>query len=183
MFKIRERACIRLSRVMLIFIPLACDSRSDLTSLEPRSDGSADAGPAPVATSDAADAGAANPDLSVFTLNVVDSSTETPSPVDGASVRIEGRGEIVETLTDVLGHAAAAVHTGSGPWDVTVARAGFIAVSVINVSGPIEQPLHLNPLAPRSAQPPQNSVRAVLSGAVRGRSLQPRASSPLGYAS
>lgn len=113
------------------------------------------------------DAGAQGGSTVELTLDVIEHGDVIPTPGAGVSVRIDGKGASVETRTNERGHAAATLDAATGPWEVTVARADFHAVSIIDVTGPIRQPLHLYPQT--WALPSTDEISVSMSGAIRGR--------------
>ena len=84
-------------------------------------------------------------------------------PSVGAHVRFDNGDAAVEVQTDAKGHAAAVVDSALGPWDVTVARARFIPVSILGVTGPISSPIVLSALD----YDPSGDLPAQLAGSVR----------------
>ncbi|HSQ64667.1 MAG TPA: hypothetical protein VLM85_15695 [Polyangiaceae bacterium] len=67
----------------------------------------------------------------------VDAAT-TQRSAAGFCVRAErSDGTAFEALTDASGTATVPIDPAAGPWDVTAARFGYEAVSILNVDGPI----------------------------------------------
>jgi hypothetical protein len=88
-------------------------------------------------------------------------------PAAGAHVRLDavgGTGSSVEVLCDDNGYAKVRVAKDGGPWDVTVALAGFSPVSIVGVTGSISRPVHLWGSRPRNT-----SERRAITGRVVGR--------------
>jgi hypothetical protein len=112
------------------------------------------------------DAGGAALDLS---LDVVHRDSQSWVPAAQAHVRIDGSGTSLEVLSDDDGHVVARVGGDTGPWDVTVALAGFSPVSILGVTESLSAPVHLSGRgAPSDPEPKLEPTR--FSGAIVGRS-------------
>ncbi len=71
----------------------------------------------------------------------------TPRSTAGFCVRAErSDGTAFEALTDASGTATVPIDPSAGPWDVTAARLGYEAVSILNVDGPIAGTLFTEPV-------------------------------------
>jgi hypothetical protein len=71
----------------------------------------------------------------------------TPRSTAGFCVRAErSDGTAFEVLTDASGTATVPIDPSAGPWDVTAARYGYEAVSILNVDGPIAGALFTEPV-------------------------------------
>ena len=88
-------------------------------------------------------------------------------PSAGAHVRIDGADTSLEATSDEAGHVVARVAPDSGPWDVTVALAGFDVISVLGVTESLSRPIHLSRSTPMDAS---SEERRTVSGAIVGRS-------------
>lgn len=102
------------------------------------------------AGSDAPDAGDAPRDdgsgaaTVAFEVRVVEGGARPHRPVAAAWVRAESAaGDVVEALTDATGTARPRLAPGAGPWDITAAKEGMTAVSVLGVTGPLGDPIRL----------------------------------------
>ena len=72
----------------------------------------------------------------VVRVSVDDATTQRAAA--GFCVRAErSDGTAFEALTDASGTATVPIDPAAGPWDVTAARFGYEAVSILNVDGPI----------------------------------------------
>lgn len=65
-----------------------------------------------------------------------------PTPLAGCEVRVEnGQGGYVDGTTDASGIAHIKVDTSKGPFDITAAKVGYVALSVLNQAGPLATPM------------------------------------------
>lgn len=86
-------------------------------------------------------------------------------PFGGTLVRVDGSdGSTYENETDAAGSYTFRLPAESVPWTVTVARPGYTATSIFDVTGPIAGAIHLLPIA----ESPPSSPR-VMSGSITGR--------------
>src|SRR5262245_24837514 len=97
----------------------------------PAPDGAA--GQTSIPGSGGTEAGSGDAELTELTIDVTESTEGVLSPAASVSVRIEGEGSTGEALTDERGHVTVSLPRASGPWDVTVARAGFVPISILDV--------------------------------------------------
>ena len=151
----------------------ACDSAGSMpggdAGPDAVADGTTDAGgadrppvDAPESVRDGTwDGGAETVDLAVQVVH-------GPRPVAalmGVHVRAVGASDVaVEAVTGSDGVAHVLVPRTGGPWDVTAAREGYGAISVLGLRGPPTGPLRLDPLAADSVSGP-----FPVSGVIRGR--------------
>lgn len=132
-----------------------------------RDAGAADAG-TPDAGTDAAGRDAGSP--VTFEVDVVAYFVVT-YPLEGALVRVDDALGGTRTLgTDADGHVVFELPEGSSPWNVTAAMPGFTATSVIGVTGPLDDPIHLGGAGARDTFP-VGVVRRTVSGSISGRTL------------
>lgn len=91
-------------------------------------------------------------------------TTRFGEPVEGARVRIDtADGSVVQGTADDRGRFTAALEETSAPWDVTVAREGFMsATTIVGVTGPIESPIHMAKAIDRT--PETRSVSGSVTG-------------------
>lgn len=85
----------------------------------------------------------------------------------GTHVRAERGDTIVEVTTDDAGRAVLPVDPALGEWDLTIARAGFIPISIIGVTGAVDKPVELWSLERFTPAAP---TEAIMSGTVSGTS-------------
>lgn len=65
-----------------------------------------------------------------------------PTPLAGADVRVENaQGCFVDGTTDASGVAHIKVDTTKGPFDITAAKVGYVALSILNQAGPLATPM------------------------------------------
>lgn len=130
------------------------------------SDGGAPSGVGGALTDDAG-GGAAGAPLVNLSLDVVRRPwSGVWEPAVGAHVRIEGRQSSVEVESDEAGHVLAQVDSESGPWDVTVALAGYSVISVLGVTESLSGPIHLSG---NSLPAPDPDEPRQISGTITGR--------------
>lgn len=113
------------------------------------------------------DAGGASVGLSLNVVQRASAAGWLPAP--GAHVRFEGANSSFEVLSDEVGHVEARALAESGPWDITVALAGFSPVSILGVTESISEPIHLSPRH-FMFEPEGNHDSTHLSGNIVGRS-------------
>jgi len=109
-----------------------------------------------------------------FVISVLhrDSHDElVPSVHTALRVTGNGCGNVwtLETQTDSAGRAVARMDPSRGTWDVTAARAGFAPVSIVEVSGPLDTAIELEPIPPPSREA-TGLVLTQISGTIVGRS-------------
>ena len=138
---------------------LACGSTK-----RDQSQGTVEGGAGPGADG-AAGAGQGADTTLALSLDVVQRTFYGWQPAAGAHVRIDGVDTSLEATSDDEGHVVARVEPDSGPWDVTVALAGFDVISVLGVTEPLSQPIHLSASTLREA----SSDARTISGAIVGQ--------------
>lgn len=67
-------------------------------------------------------------------------------PTPGTDCRgraVNGRGDVVDAVSDAAGVLRFAADPAAGPWDITVARVGYTALSIVGVVGAVDAPVYL----------------------------------------
>jgi len=88
-----------------------------------------------------------------FVVHVITGDLDAPTPLENAHVRVEATGRAAgpffEAMTDANGDATLFVDPQAFPVDVTVARTGFGAVSIVGLDAAPAEPINLSaPLTP-----------------------------------
>lgn len=126
--------------LVLPFLAMACSDPAATptdagTDAKPPKDGGSDATPPPDIS------GTTAFDITVVsnTFGVPDSDTDLGTPQAGVEVRLEnGAGGFLEATTDSSGKATVKADAAKGPFDVTVAKTGVGAASVLDVKSPAD---------------------------------------------
>lgn len=113
-------------------------------------------------------------------VRVITGPLDPPSLGEGFEVVLsDAAGDLAQVTTDPMGFANLPITRPAGPFEVTVARVGFTAVSVLQIPGPTELEVYVRPT---NLSRPSGVTTRRISGSVTGRASPENSLVLQGYA-